>query len=335
MKLAQTHMSRASKSTFKITFLKFTGIASPTAKYLTGAATLVATVCVGTNNCRAISRNAIVWVVFGAKFWSWRFVTKCMFRNTDERCSSKWATHPNENMLEWWDSEETLLRIKIKKPNNEAIYNTNRCKYLLDIMFFSVLFLICFCTWFVSVWTSQFMFWNQWSKQKQFWSSKLWNILSKHGGIHIHIILLLLIGFRCCQYSDVKLWGVNKVFFFLNNHNVTQMLIKCPITQRPMRFPYVANDGNTFELAAIKGWFARGHLTSPLTGRTLGSLTLVPNNAMEKIVKVLYTHRSTNIKIILWKLFFLLHFLKSAMWTSFWVLVGVWIWKKSWYRCIC
>jgi Mg-chelatase subunit ChlD len=54
----------------------------------------------------------------------------------------------------------------------------------------------------------------------------------------------------------------------------------CPITHEPMTDPVVAQDGHTYERAAIVRWFSEGGLTSPKTGAQISSHSLLPNHAL-------------------------------------------------------
>jgi hypothetical protein len=53
-----------------------------------------------------------------------------------------------------------------------------------------------------------------------------------------------------------------------------------------MTDPYVASDGNSYELLAIRGWLGRGHLSSPLSGKPLGSLDITPNSGLRAVTQV-------------------------------------------------
>ncbi|XP_013605800.1 PREDICTED: U-box domain-containing protein 36 [Brassica oleracea var. oleracea] len=59
----------------------------------------------------------------------------------------------------------------------------------------------------------------------------------------------------------------------------------CPITQDVMEDPYVAADGFTYEGEAIRGWFNRGHETSPMTNKRLPHASLVPNLALRSAIQ--------------------------------------------------
>ncbi|EOA26048.1 hypothetical protein CARUB_v10019463mg [Capsella rubella] len=78
------------------------------------------------------------------------------------------------------------------------------------------------------------------------------------------------------------------------DHEPPQYFI-CPITQRHrcllrhlqdiMEDPHVAADGFTYEREAIRGWFERGHKTSPMTNNSLTHTCLVPNIALRSANK--------------------------------------------------
>ena len=54
----------------------------------------------------------------------------------------------------------------------------------------------------------------------------------------------------------------------------------CPIRLEVMRDPVSTEDGYSYERADIERWFEDGNTISPLTGKQLSSLTLVPNHAL-------------------------------------------------------
>ena len=56
----------------------------------------------------------------------------------------------------------------------------------------------------------------------------------------------------------------------------------CPITRELMSDPVVAEDGNTYERAAIENWFTTKS-TSPLTNEPMGP-TVFPNRAIKKLI---------------------------------------------------
>ena len=58
----------------------------------------------------------------------------------------------------------------------------------------------------------------------------------------------------------------------------------CPITAEIMTDPVCTSDGFTYERAAITEWL-RTKDTSPLTGATLESKTLVPNLSLRSIIR--------------------------------------------------
>jgi len=54
----------------------------------------------------------------------------------------------------------------------------------------------------------------------------------------------------------------------------------CPITQDIMTDPVVAEDGHTYERAAIEHWYGAGNTTSPKTSEHLTSYALIANHAI-------------------------------------------------------
>lgn len=58
--------------------------------------------------------------------------------------------------------------------------------------------------------------------------------------------------------------------------------LECPISQEIMVDPVVAEDGQTYERAALMGWLGEKPI-SPVTGRRMGSL-VVPNHALRSII---------------------------------------------------
>ena len=59
----------------------------------------------------------------------------------------------------------------------------------------------------------------------------------------------------------------------------------CPITQEIMEDPVIAQDGHTYERAAIKRWFDMGKRISPKTGARLLSTELTPNYTMRSLIQ--------------------------------------------------
>ncbi|NEJ83794.1 hypothetical protein GR268_45915, partial [Rhizobium leguminosarum] len=59
----------------------------------------------------------------------------------------------------------------------------------------------------------------------------------------------------------------------------------CPITQEIMEDPVIAQDGHTYERAAIQQWFGTGRRTSPKTGVRLLSIELIPNYTMRSLIQ--------------------------------------------------
>ena len=60
--------------------------------------------------------------------------------------------------------------------------------------------------------------------------------------------------------------------------------LTCPLTLEPLVDPVITADGQTYECAAIKAWFACGKKTSPLTGAVLPHLEVIPNTALKKAI---------------------------------------------------
>ncbi|CAI9092252.1 OLC1v1027447C4 [Oldenlandia corymbosa var. corymbosa] len=62
---------------------------------------------------------------------------------------------------------------------------------------------------------------------------------------------------------------------------VVEVLLFCyGKLQEVMKDPYIAADGFTYELDAIKGWLNSGHDTSPMTNLKLDNCELIPNYAL-------------------------------------------------------
>ena len=59
----------------------------------------------------------------------------------------------------------------------------------------------------------------------------------------------------------------------------------CPITQLIIKDPVIAQDGHTYERAAIERWFNMGKRTSPKTGAILPNITLIDNHAMRGLIE--------------------------------------------------
>ena len=59
----------------------------------------------------------------------------------------------------------------------------------------------------------------------------------------------------------------------------------CPITQEIMEEPVIAQDGHTYERAAIQEWLDRGHRNSPKTGARLLNAELTPNHTMHSLIE--------------------------------------------------
>ena len=59
----------------------------------------------------------------------------------------------------------------------------------------------------------------------------------------------------------------------------------CPITQEIMEEPVIAQDGHTYERAAIQRWLGMGKRTSPKTGARLLSTELIANYTMRSLIQ--------------------------------------------------
>ncbi|WCJ41225.1 U-box domain-containing protein kinase family protein [Euphorbia peplus] len=59
----------------------------------------------------------------------------------------------------------------------------------------------------------------------------------------------------------------------------------CPILQEIMHDPQVAADGFTYEGESLRGWFEKGHETSPMTNLKLSHLNLTPNHALRHAIQ--------------------------------------------------
>lgn len=62
------------------------------------------------------------------------------------------------------------------------------------------------------------------------------------------------------------------------------MIPLCPITGLPLQDPVVDPDGNTYERSAILQWL-ESHSTSPLTRHGLDATQLVPNRAVQAMIR--------------------------------------------------
>ena len=58
----------------------------------------------------------------------------------------------------------------------------------------------------------------------------------------------------------------------------------CCITCDIMKDPVMTVDGNSYEREAIEAWFATGNVTTPLTGATLNSTDVIPNQALRRAI---------------------------------------------------
>ncbi|KAK9806977.1 hypothetical protein WJX72_009234 [[Myrmecia] bisecta] len=57
----------------------------------------------------------------------------------------------------------------------------------------------------------------------------------------------------------------------------------CPITQELMRDPVIAEDGHTYDRAAMEQWLSK-HDTSPMTNEALTSKALFPNLIVRRLI---------------------------------------------------
>ncbi|KAJ3288828.1 hypothetical protein HDU79_004508 [Rhizoclosmatium sp. JEL0117] len=77
------------------------------------------------------------------------------------------------------------------------------------------------------------------------------------------------------------------------NENLLRTL-RCPISLELFTDPVIAQDGYTYERAAIKSWWARrrrinaeGQIKSPMTGQVLCSATVIPNRQLKAVIESL------------------------------------------------
>lgn len=59
--------------------------------------------------------------------------------------------------------------------------------------------------------------------------------------------------------------------------------LMCPLSKRPMQDPWVAADGFSYERSVIDAWL-KDKDTSPMTGETLATKKLIPNNSLRAII---------------------------------------------------
>lgn len=59
---------------------------------------------------------------------------------------------------------------------------------------------------------------------------------------------------------------------------------RCPISGELMVDPVLVADGHTYDRIMIEEWFSRGHVTSPLTGLRLPSVTMTSNHAVKSLI---------------------------------------------------
>ena len=58
--------------------------------------------------------------------------------------------------------------------------------------------------------------------------------------------------------------------------------LTCPITQELLIDPVLAEDGHTYERAAITRWFSTGNTRSPVTNEELEGKKLISNHVLKK-----------------------------------------------------
>lgn len=63
-----------------------------------------------------------------------------------------------------------------------------------------------------------------------------------------------------------------------------QLLFICPLTKAVMKEPVIAADGRTYEKQALSAWLQQ-HNTSPVTGKALEHVLLVPNNVIKSLIQ--------------------------------------------------
>jgi U-box domain len=84
----------------------------------------------------------------------------------------------------------------------------------------------------------------------------------------------------CLNYGEYCTCDIEYQF---DNKYITDTFT-CPITQRIFIHPYLAADGHTYEKEAIEKWLY-DHDTSPLTGSILPHKFLLPNLAIQSIIR--------------------------------------------------
>jgi hypothetical protein len=72
-----------------------------------------------------------------------------------------------------------------------------------------------------------------------------------------------------------------------NKYNYPENISKnfiCPISYDIFYNPVITCDGQTYEKMDILRWFMEGNETSPLTGKKLESLEIVPNIVLKNVI---------------------------------------------------
>lgn len=124
------------------------------------------------------------------------------------------------------------------------------------------------------------LYWNMFSK------NKVKVINQEHAPISINEIRLKINELKK-SLSSIEvdyLHSISLVSSKLGNQFPEDFI--CPITKECFINPVIAEDGNTYDEYAIKVWFNKGNITSPLDSKPIGS-NLVPNLALKKMIKKL------------------------------------------------
>ncbi|GMH36460.1 hypothetical protein BSKO_04328 [Bryopsis sp. KO-2023] len=113
---------------------------------------------------------------------------------------------------------------------------------------------------------------------------------------------IMELGSRCCQRQTEyrpQMGDVVNTLKELHDNAVATMavggrvesvqldkLLKCPLTQKPLQDPVIADDGHTYEREAIQRWLDSGYRRSPLTNLPLSSTRLLPNHMAKSILTI-------------------------------------------------
>lgn len=111
---------------------------------------------------------------------------------------------------------------------------------------------------------------------------------------------LMELGSRCCQRQShyrPQMEDVVNALKELHDGAVASMavggrvesiqlcrLLKCPLTQKALQEPVIADDGHTYERSAIQRWLDSGYRRSPLTNLPFSSTRLLPNHMAKSII---------------------------------------------------